>query len=76
MGIKLAEKCLDLNSVFVGFFITAECVIVNKIFWYERSACTAQVVLQTGCVANVVATINTVISLFSFSICYPALTFL
>jgi hypothetical protein len=37
------------------------------IFWSERSACAAHVVLQTGCMANVVATIYNVIfsSIFS-----------
>jgi hypothetical protein len=40
-------------------------VIVNNcrlsVEWSERSACAARVALQTGCVANEVASINTVI---------------
>jgi hypothetical protein len=46
----------------------------NADFWSKQSACAARAALQAGCVAKVVASINTVISLSSFSL--STLTFL
>ena len=62
------------KSVICSALLCKPGVCVN---WSEQSACAARLALQTGCVANLVASINTIIfSYFFFFSFLASLTFI